>query len=155
MYRVPITIDHTKVGSTTAVTNIPLLFNTGTSSIPASFKYTGFGGKVGKTDGTDILFTKSDGTTKLNHEIEKYASTTGEIVAWVNFAGTLSTTTDDVIYMYYGNSGASDQQNITGVWDVNYQEVYHFATSSANTLKNTDSTANARDITLFNSPLRS
>jgi len=34
-------------------------------------------------DGDDIVFTDASGN-KLNHEIEKYNITTGELVAWVN-----------------------------------------------------------------------
>lgn len=137
-YRVAVTIDHTKASST--LTNFPFLFNTGTTSPPTYLKYTGSGGHVGKSDGTDILFTSSDGTTKLNHELEKYSSSTGETIAWVQVP-TMDGTTDTVIYMYYGNSGASDQQNITGTWDSSYKGVWHFPNGT--TLTANDSTSNA------------
>ena len=38
------------------------------------------GGKVGKSDGTDILFTAGDGISKLNHELESYNPATGSVV---------------------------------------------------------------------------
>ena len=34
-------------------------------------------------DGDDILFTSSDGTTQLDHEIEEFDGGTGQLVAWV------------------------------------------------------------------------
>ncbi len=119
-----ITIDHTKVATdvgTETYANFPMLFN----STDSDLKFTGSGGNVGIDDGTDILFTTSNGTTKLSHEIEYYASTTGQVVAWVNLGTNLSSTTDTVIYIYYGNSGASDQQDATNVWGSNYKGVWH------------------------------
>ena len=34
---------------------------------------------------------------------------------------------DTVVYLYYGNAGAADQQNKTQVWDSNYKLVQHLA----------------------------
>ena len=146
-YRKPITIDRTKVGSTATTTHssFPMLFSVTDSDL----KYTSYSGKVGKTDGTDILFTSSDGTTKLSHEIEKYSSSTGETIIWVKIP-TLSATSDTTIYIYFGNSGASDQQDATNVWDSNYRLVYHLKdgdSTSANFYQ--DSTSNNIDATLW------
>lgn len=77
-----------------------------------------------KSNGYDIIFTDSDGKTKLDHEIESYNDTTGELIAWVEIPY-LSSSTDTVIFMYYGNPDAQDQQNPTGVWDSNYTGVWH------------------------------
>lgn len=117
-YRKLITIDHTKVSGTQ--TSFPVLI----SSTSTDWKDVANGGFVGKSNGYDILFTADDGTTKLNHEIEKYVNTTGELVAWVNVPS-LSSVTDTTLYIYYGNSQASDQQNTTSVWDSNYKMVQH------------------------------
>ena len=73
-------------------------------------------------DFDDIIFTSSNGFTKLNHEIEKLDGATGELVAWVKVPS-LSTST--IIYMYYGNDTCSNQQSVTGVWDDNYVGVWH------------------------------
>ena len=117
-YRRQITLDYTKVATTSAITNFPLMFSTTTI---ADLKFTGSGGKVGKSDGTDILITASDGTTKLNHEIEKYSSSTGETILWFNSGATaISTSTNTSYYLYYGNSGASDQQSVTATWESNF-----------------------------------
>jgi hypothetical protein len=69
--------------------------------------------------GTDIFVTSADGATKLNHELESYNPATGQIVAWVQLPS-LSPIADTTIYIYYGNSLATDQQNKVGVWDGNY-----------------------------------
>jgi hypothetical protein len=127
-YRRQITIDHTKVSGTSNLTSFPVLISVTDPDLIA----TSTGGLVGKSDGTDILFTSSDGTTKLDHEIESYNSSTGQLVAWVRVP-TLSASVDTVIYMYYGNSSASDQQNKTGVWDSNYKGVWHLADNAVST----------------------
>jgi Concanavalin A-like lectin/glucanases superfamily/Domain of unknown function (DUF2341) len=137
-YRKPITIDHTKVSSSTQ-SNFPILI----SRTDASWKHTGSGGHGGKTNGGDILFTAADGTTKLDHELEKYVSSTGELIAWVRIPS-LSNTTDTVIYAYYGNASAADQQNPTGVWDSNYKTVWHLGNGTA---IGGDSTTNAHTLT--------
>ena len=49
----------------------------------ANLKTVANGGGVGKSDGTDIVFTASDGTTKLDHEIESYNASTGLFISWV------------------------------------------------------------------------
>jgi len=118
-YRQKITIDHTKVGATTEdETNFPVEISlTGLSNI--------------NTAGSDIRFTIYDGLTPIAREIESYSS--GILVAWVKV--TLSYTADTVIYMYYGNSGATEPAaNSTygsqSVWDTYYSAVYHVATSN-------------------------
>lgn len=148
-YRMAITIDHSKVASSTGevYTNFPILISTTTPNL----KVTGSSGHVGKSDGTDILFTLSDGTTKLNHELEKYVSTTGEVEAWVNMGtGNLSTSTDTTIYAYYGNAAAADQQNVTATWNSNYKGVWHLPDGT--TLNKNDSTSNANNMSNFGSP---
>jgi len=79
-----------------------------------------------RSDGYDIYFTSSDGQSRLNHEIEKYDNTTGELIVWVNVTS-LSGSTDTVLYMYYGNPSASDQSNPAGVWDINFTNILHLS----------------------------
>ena len=138
-YRKAITVDNNKVSGTSTLANFPMLY----SVTDADLKYTGSGGNVGKSDGSDILFTSSDGVTKLFHEIEYYASTTGEIVAWVKIPS-LSNSVDTTIYIYYGNVSAPDQQDAANVWESNYKAVWHMGdgdSTAANFYK--DSTINA------------
>lgn len=76
-------------------------------------------------DGDDILFTSGDGTTKIDHEIEKFDPAEKLLFAWVEVP-TLYATQDTVLYMYYNNPTAVNQATSTGVW-TSYEMVYHFA----------------------------
>ena len=132
-YRKMITIDHTKVGSGTAdEANFPVLINLASDSNLAAHAL---------ASGNDILFTASDGATVLSYEREKYTSGTGALVAWVKVP-TLSHTADTVLYVYYGNSGASDQQNKTAVWDSNFKLVYHLGDAGPTTAYDSTTSGN-------------
>lgn len=78
-----------------------------------------------QADGDDIIFTDSD-RTLLDWEIESWNNATGALVAWVKVP-TVNGTGDTDIYMYYGNSAATNQEDPTNVWDSNYRSVYHMA----------------------------
>ena len=131
--------------------NLGLALSGSLSNFPVLVKITGTnpaGGSAvfsrAKTNGYDILFTASDGVTKLPHEIEKYDSVGQDLEAWVNVP-TLSSTGIATIYMYYGNPAAANQQNATAVWDSNEQMVLHLkepSTAGQNTAIFYDSTAN-------------
>ena len=104
-YRKAITIDYTKVPDTDASggeTDFPVLIDITDASLQAN----------AKTDGYDILFTSSNGLTKLSHEREIYTTATGQLTAWVKVPA-LSSTANTVIYMYYGNASATDQADPT------------------------------------------
>ncbi|MCK5178485.1 MAG: DUF2341 domain-containing protein, partial [Candidatus Omnitrophica bacterium] len=111
LYRKKITIDHTKVDAD--LTDFPVLISFTDSDV----------GSHAKLNGDDLLFTSSDSSTKLAHEIEKYTSGTGELIAWVKTD--LSSTADTVLYMYYGNAAASNQENPTAVWSNDFVSVWH------------------------------
>jgi Tfp pilus assembly protein FimT len=130
LYRQAITIDHTKVPSTQ--TNFPVLINLASNANLTAHAL---------ASGNDILFTDSTGTTKYSHEIEKYTSATGALVAWVKIPS-LSSTTNTTIYMFYGNPAAGNQQNATGTWDSNYKDVYHMNQSPPAAIVDSTSTAN-------------
>src|SRR3990167_1441524 len=130
-FRKAITIDATKVSSGPH-TDFPVLVNlTSDSSLAAN----------AQADGDDILFTSSGGATQLKHEIEKYGSSTGALVAWVKVPS-LPSSTDTVFFMYYGNGSATSQQDATNVWANGYEAVYHLNGDSF-----LDSTSNARNAT--------
>ena len=93
-------------------------------------------------DGDDILFTDADGTTKLDHEIELYNATDGDLIAWVKVPK-ISSTSDTTLYMYYGNSEAADQSNSTGVWNNNFKGAWHMKDNTISTIL--DSTSNNND----------
>ncbi len=117
-YRKNITIDKSKVPSDQS--NFPVLISL-TSDADLAAR--------AMTNGNDILFTTSDGTTKLSHEIESYRNSTGALVAWVKVPVVNSTTStaNTIIYMYYGYSSAGVQQDPTNVWDSNYKAVWHLS----------------------------
>ena len=130
LHKQQITIDHTRVSGGGNLSNFPVLI----SMTDPNLKTTLNGGYVQNSNGYDIIFTDSTGTTKLDHEIEKYVATTGEIEMWVRIP-MLSNTTDTMIYMYFDNSGiASSQENKTGVWDSNFKGVWHMKETTGTTL---------------------
>ena len=146
-YRRAITIDGSNVSGTSSLSNFPLLFSTTTDFL----KHTSSGGKVENGSGYDIVFatsTNPSAGTKLDHEIETYSSSTGEVVFWIRIP-TLegSDTASTTIYMFYGSSTISfSQENVTGIWDSGYKAVYHLK-ESGDEIGNDyiDSTSNNRD----------
>jgi hypothetical protein len=107
----------------------------------------------GGTNPRDLVFEALDDTTcggagtspcRLNHQIEKYTASTGELVAWVKVPKMYYNSISDrtVIYMYYGNSCmTASTQNASGVWDSNYKGVWHL--NQATGVTAVDSTSNA------------
>jgi len=63
--------------------------------------------------------------------------------AWVNVTS-LSSSVDTKIWMYYGNSTCSSQENIAGTWNSDYNTVYHMNDIASND-KIEDSTGNSYD----------
>lgn len=74
-------------------------------------------------DADDFVFTDAQ-QVKLDHEIELFDYNTGHLVAWVKVPF-VSSTAETVLYMYYGNPSAENQQNPTVVWDTNSMLVLH------------------------------
>jgi uncharacterized repeat protein (TIGR01451 family) len=132
LYRQAIIITHTNVFATDQ-TNFPVLINLASN--------TGLQNHA-QASGNDILFTASDGVTVLSYEREKYTNSTGALVAWVKVP-ILSHTTNTVLYMYYGNSSATDQQDAHNVWDSNFKLVYHLGDAGPTTA--VDSTTNSNN----------
>ncbi len=115
------------------LTNFPILVNITNSDLSSK----------AQIDGNDIAFVLwSDNSTKLNHEIELFNDTTGELVCWVNVTS-LSSSEDTKIWMYYGNSICISQQNPTGVWDSDYVGIWHL--NESGTGVRYDSTNNSND----------
>jgi hypothetical protein len=123
-YRQKLVIDSTKVSGSSNHSDFPVLINQKFPQLTTAL-----------SSGNDILFTSYDGSTKLMHEIESFDSTTGELVAWVRIP-TLDYDDDTTIYLYWGNSAASDQQadcstaaNCT--FGSDYIAVYHLNSASS------------------------
>jgi hypothetical protein len=127
-YRKSITIDSSLVDAD--LTDFPVMISVSDADLASK----------AQADGDDIAFADISGT-KLDHEIEYYNSTTGTLVSWVRIPS-VSSSTDTVFYIYYGNSLATNQENPTGVWTSDYTLVLHLDETTGN---HTDSTSYASD----------
>ena len=134
-YRQAVTVSASLLDGSVDETNFTILVDV----TQASLKSTSNGGNVAQTDGGDILFTSSDGTTKLSHQIESYDAVTGRIKAWVKLP-TLLALSNTSLYAYYGNAAAADQWNDSGAWNSTYGGVWHLFNGSF-----ADSTSNANN----------
>jgi len=144
-YRKPITIPSGKVSCTPYIENFPLLINITDSDLIDK----------ARDDGHDIVFRGLDDNVcggadtspcGLYHEVERWNSSTGELIAWVRIPRLYSAAAN-TIYMYYGNPNVTVQtENAGAVWDNNnYVVVQHMHQGSALALD--DSTANNNDVT--------
>ncbi len=73
------------------------------------------GGRVEHGQGYDLRFEFEDGT-KLDHEIERYRSADGSLVAWVRIPA-YQLASQLRLFLYYGKPGLSaSEANPTGTW---------------------------------------
>jgi len=108
-----ITIDSSQVDST--LTDFPLLVNITDTDVSA----------VAQSDCDDILFTDSTNATKYAHEIENCDLTANDwFTAWVKIPS-VSSSADTDIFMYYDNSGALSQEDVSNTWSNNFAGVWH------------------------------
>jgi Concanavalin A-like lectin/glucanases superfamily/Domain of unknown function (DUF2341) len=140
-----LTMDHTQAG-TVDTPNYPLVF-LGNASLATVAN----GGRVTSSSGFDIIFCTSPVShsaclgSLLKFERVSWSATTGLGEFWIQVP-TLSHSSNTVIYVYYGDSTiTTDQENVNGTWDANFAAVYHFGTASSLAL--TDSTSNANTCT--------
>ena len=68
------------------------------------------------SDGSDIRFTKDDGTTPLNYWIESWDSANKKATVWVKVPNIPANGSID-IYVYYGNSSATSESDAEAVFD--------------------------------------
>jgi hypothetical protein len=130
IYFKTISFDHTQVPAN--LVNFPVLINITDTDLRDNCLSSGW----------DIAFFNAT-YVQLNHEIELWDNTTGQLVAWVNVTS-LSSTADTIIYMAYGDSDiASSAESVEDTWDSNYVAVYHMNDSTTSTIK--DSTVNNND----------
>ncbi|MHA2029035.1 MAG: DUF2341 domain-containing protein, partial [Candidatus Kariarchaeaceae archaeon] len=135
MFRKTISINNSQVNSISDLTNFPVMIELFDSDLKSKTQF----------DGADIIFTDQLGT-KLDHEIElfnqAYNSTHVQLVAWVEVTK-LFATVDTNLFMYYGNSTIGTQENPDGVWDSNFEGVWHLSEDPTGTIF--DSTVNDHD----------
>ncbi len=167
-YRKQITIDHTYVDSD--LTEFPLYVKiTNDADIGDNALVTGY----------DIRFTSSDGSTLLAYEIETWTGGAGADASaniWVKVP-TIAGASNTVVYLYYGNAGAStdwtasvvhtgmsagDVSNCSGITNAqcvwreggsqNFKGVWHLGEGTG--VNNADSTVNANTGTPTNGPVQ-
>ncbi|NQT62804.1 MAG: DUF2341 domain-containing protein [Candidatus Marinimicrobia bacterium] len=119
-HRKLITLNSSQISGSTDHANFPVMIKVTETDI----KSTTNGGGVVNPSGYDIIFTQSDGSTLLKHELQNYAASTGDLLCWVNLP-TLTPTVDSTIYLYYGKTGIYTDQSDTLTWNSNYLGVWH------------------------------
>lgn len=106
-------------------------------AVDADFKTVGNGGYVQNSSGYDIRpYSDSALTTPLTFELVYYNATTGAFEMHIKIP-TLSTSTDTVIYMAFGDSGISTDGSSTSTWNSSFKGVFHL--KDGTTLAVTDS----------------
>ncbi|MBU1045829.1 DUF2341 domain-containing protein, partial [Patescibacteria group bacterium] len=131
--RIEITASNTNVDND--LTQFPVLLKLGTSVGTNSADVSAVFDELQSDDNrTKIAVTKSDGTTELYVEIEKWDDANEQAVLWVSRSGwVLDADAPTTLYLYYDSSQADntiyvgDVNSTPGaaVWDANYKGVYH------------------------------
>ena len=132
-----LTIQSSQVAGAGSHANFPILI----SETDADLAHLSFGGDVQNINGYDIAFTAADGTTVLDHQIEEYDQTTGELDAWVKIPA-LSGTVNTEIRMYYGNAQVTTDPSTDNVWDANFAAVYHLTDDFLDKTNNNNNLSN-------------
>ncbi len=118
-YERNITFNHNLVDGNEDLCNFPVMI----SLSGQTFLRTIPNGDIFSTDGYDIVFT-DESYNQLDHQIEYYNGTTGDLIAWVRLP-VLSTSLNTVIKIIYGNPAAAADPSVTTVWDSHYKGVWH------------------------------
>ena len=76
--------------------------------------------------GKSLLFTSADKITRLDHEIELFDNSTGNLVVWVCLPN-LNSSQNTIIYLYYDNDFIEIKESlITSVWkNPNFNYIFH------------------------------
>lgn len=95
--------------------------------IDANFRTVVNGGHVEHASGFDIRF-ETDAGVKLVHDLERFVTTTGEVVAWVRV--TASASFSLTLHVYYGKSGlVATEADPATLWSP-YLAVYHLPSTA-------------------------
>jgi len=129
--RKKITIDKSKIDSD--LTDFPVLVKLTSSNFDFS---------KANSDGFDLRFTSSDGTTLLKYERERHDSDNEVAEYWVKIPS-ISSSEDTIFYIYYRTEDTADGADPTNVWDSNFKGVWHMKDLTTSTIE--DSTSNNND----------
>ncbi len=117
-YRVRITVNSDSIEGNVAFTDFPVLATLNGTAHATIFSHA-------RPDGSDLLFTSSDGITVLQREIVSYEFATQESEIW--FRSDVLSKSNNEFFLYYGNPDTTQQDLPPGAWSVDYRVVYHFA----------------------------
>lgn len=137
-----ITVTSTDTFASGTLNNFPMLVNISSSSYLQDIST---GGRVNNASGYDIIFSASSSCVNpLYFERERYNSSTGELVAWVNVP---TSTAGTVTHLCYGDTSVTtDQSSSTATWNSNFKGVWHHKETATNTSAYIlDSTSNANN----------
>jgi hypothetical protein len=83
--------------------------------------------------GADIRFTKTDGVTRLHHQIDRWDSATQVADVWVLMDTVKGNSTTQTFRVYWGRTGAADSSKGSAVFDTanGYAGVWHLGNASA------------------------
>ena len=142
-HRKLITINSSQINGASPHVNFPVMIRL----TDLDLKSTSNGGGVNNPSGYDIIFTEADGTTLLDHELQTYTASTGDLLCWVRIPS-LSPTVNSTIYLYYGKTGVYSDQSTSSTWNSNYLAVWHLedlsdSSPNGNTFTDHSTAANA------------
>ncbi|MFM2285916.1 MAG: hypothetical protein RLZZ543_1413 [Bacteroidota bacterium] len=118
-YRKQLQIDQSQLKAGALLKDFPVMINLKDDDLKA----VSFGGKVVSDKGADLRFTKADGVTLLEYEIESYNPQTGELLAWVKM-DEISDKKADPVFLYFSNKFAADESS-QNAWNKTYKGVWH------------------------------
>ena len=124
-YRKKITFDN--AGQAENLTDFPVLVKLNSSRV--DFAKTQNGGE-------DVRFIDANNVTLLPHEIEQWDESSNSFV-WVKVPQIDASSTEDYMWMYYGNTTALDGQDGPNVWDSNFRMVHHMDEASGGLVDST------------------
>ena len=114
-----IVIDHGKISGVTPLVHFPLLVR-----IDNDARLQRSGGCLQSDDGRDLVFV-DDSHVPLPHELERFDSATGSLLAWVAVPA-LSPVADTVIHLWFGRQGMRTPMGTpAAVWDDAFRAVWH------------------------------
>jgi len=150
--RIEITIDHDDIDS--ELTHFPvLIYLSAASGVEDDDVSCVFDELTSDDNRKKIAVTKSDGTTQLYVEIEKWDDANEKAWLWVSKSDwVVSNSEDTVIYLYYDSEhadndtyvGDTNSEVAENVWDSNFAAVHHMA-DGADNQHIYDSTSNDND----------
>ena len=109
-------------------------------------------GQYARTDGIDVCFVASDGTTVLPYQRQTFSIVSNLAYAdfWVKVPS-ITAAAGAKIYVYYGHKNATDKQNVAATWN-GYAAMWHLDEKSTGITGEFKDLAGANNATGVNTP---